>query len=450
MDLIKRLCCPHTPRRKSVLEPTRGGLDSTEVTSVRLPIELVELIIDNLRGDRVSLSRCSIICKSWFPRSRARILSFAISITREKAEQMYILLQCSHTTLPASLFTFSMDIPDERRWPELFFKNLLKWKIVTKEIRIHVSATRFMTLRPVLETAICDSVQTLRLMVIRYSDEPDRFDDEPIDLVEEAGGWPIVSGAISRLIASCSGNLLNLYLSVPNHYQYLDSHLCRHQQPDAQLRIHTLRISNGGPDEVLPILLSSGVDTTSILDLRFPLAPYLDHDGHIQQHSLQKLLGSNLAGFKNIEKLSLDIPDYYSDPVLHLDVLHLNSLPNLRSLHLFLTVYGTYIGRSKTLQIQPLHLKPVVTMLVDLLSCAHSSTLLHLVIYHQPYSSKFIWDSSAESVTPDLLRLDGLLNDGRFPNLTNIMLRSPGLAPLFPISNGKGLLTEFFSDDEAI
>ncbi|EKM53884.1 uncharacterized protein PHACADRAFT_257364 [Phanerochaete carnosa HHB-10118-sp] len=81
--------------RTSLLRPRGQAL-----CSLRLPPELIDLVIDELQHDIVSLRSCSLVCKSWLPRSSTHLFS-----------SLYI----SSLPVSAILVTFRNFIPSSTR-----------------------------------------------------------------------------------------------------------------------------------------------------------------------------------------------------------------------------------------------------------------------------------------------------------------------------------------------
>lgn len=123
-------------------------------------------------------------------------------------------------------------------------------------------------------------------------------------------------------------------------------------------------------------------------------------------------------------------------------VLELTQMPNLHSLRLLLSIPGIQPWSRMThpyiCLIESARCKRALDSIIAVLKSARSSSLVSIELHIAPRPYKLVWDDTTESVA-DLFRFDHLLNDGRFPNLAQIVLKSQ-LTPLFPISEAKGLL----------
>ena len=72
-----------------------------------LPPEITDSIIDNLGYDKVALARCSLVCKSWTPRSRLRLWkTVSVSSVGTRAARFLELAQSS----PVPYFIKHLDI----------------------------------------------------------------------------------------------------------------------------------------------------------------------------------------------------------------------------------------------------------------------------------------------------------------------------------------------------
>lgn len=299
MKLWKRLRSTRNAPRGQVGGQANSPTSSNDsaATAVELPLELVELIIDNLHDDRTALAQCCIVSKSWLPRSRAGILSYPVLITREKAEGLYVLFLSPYNTLSRSSFSFSISIPEERRWPYLFLKNLMRWKLVIREIHISMCVSRLLEFIPMLETTIISaSVQTLHLKV--YWDDGIYVYEEPPVL------WPVASGAISSLIINCSRTLSKLRLEGFCDHTSTGSPwpgITGRRQHPSPWRIDSLRLDTFPVDHFFPTLFDSSCNFAAISDLHIEIASY---DG-LRTQNIQKFLA--FSEFDGLKTLSLGV-----------------------------------------------------------------------------------------------------------------------------------------------
>lgn len=138
---------------------------------------------------------------------------------------------------------------------------------------------------------------------------------------------------------------------------------------------------------------------------------------------------------------------YYTLPILFLSyntaALELTQMPNLRSLRLLLSIPGIQPWSRMThpyiCLIDLVRCKRALDTIIVALNSAHSLSLSSIELCVAPRPYKLVWDDTGEKSIVDLFHFDHLLNDGRFPNLAQVVLKSE-LMPLFPISEAKGLL----------
>ncbi|KAI3607018.1 hypothetical protein WG66_007874 [Moniliophthora roreri] len=68
-------------------------------TDPRLPPELCDRIIDQYQDDKRALSACSLVCKSWLPRSRSILFSATPDLSEHSVQVLDALLVSPHCTI---------------------------------------------------------------------------------------------------------------------------------------------------------------------------------------------------------------------------------------------------------------------------------------------------------------------------------------------------------------
>src|SRR5271170_2648382 len=84
---------------------------SSRLLMPRLPAELTDRVIDHLHSDRLTLARCSLVCKTWLPASRYHLFNTAIRLTKSNINSFVELLDSPTSTFFGHALNVCISVP---------------------------------------------------------------------------------------------------------------------------------------------------------------------------------------------------------------------------------------------------------------------------------------------------------------------------------------------------
>ncbi|KAF9269733.1 hypothetical protein L218DRAFT_286427 [Marasmius fiardii PR-910] len=126
----------HTSRRGTHSRPKKR--------TTPLPVDIIDVLLDSLHNDNMTLSLCSLVSRTWLLRSRPRMFSHDIVINRTKMARLLVLMKSPHCTLRPYLQRMTIDSTrDNELWLESFFT-----LVATKGVSLrHLTVPNFPSLR---------------------------------------------------------------------------------------------------------------------------------------------------------------------------------------------------------------------------------------------------------------------------------------------------------------
>ncbi|ESK94508.1 hypothetical protein Moror_7975 [Moniliophthora roreri MCA 2997] len=116
----------------------RTALQNPTTSVSPLPLDIVDVILEELRHEKIALDSCSLVCRAWTHYSRPHRFSETIIVHRAKLVKLLRLLDSPHCTLRPYLRSMTVDQTERGRcaWIESFFALIRRKDIALRELTI--------------------------------------------------------------------------------------------------------------------------------------------------------------------------------------------------------------------------------------------------------------------------------------------------------------------------
>ncbi|ESK85943.1 hypothetical protein Moror_9483 [Moniliophthora roreri MCA 2997] len=106
--------------RKVKHDQAAGNDGSIQILGLRIPPELIELIIHQLKGDNPSLGSCSLLSRAWASHARSELFRQVVLDDWASLEQFMRLCSDQHSTIPAAGIRILILVPQQELLSRIF------------------------------------------------------------------------------------------------------------------------------------------------------------------------------------------------------------------------------------------------------------------------------------------------------------------------------------------